>query len=109
MKTEESFHRIKPENIETICTAIKKVHKTPISVMAMERLALLAYYIKHQDRTSRDDYTLTSITNDDLDGLSHHMEVELNWDKKHKTPDPTPVTLDEISAHKAFSNTTMFL
>ena len=109
MKTEEAFRRIKPENIEKICTAIKKAHKTPISVMAMERLALLAYYIKHQDRTSRYDYTLTSITNDDLDGLSHHMEVELNWDKKHKTPDPTPVTLDEISAHKAFSNMRLLL
>ena len=32
------------------------------------------------------------------------MEVELNWDKKNKTPEPTPVNLDETSAHKAFSN-----
>ncbi len=70
----------------------------------MERFAILAYYIKHQEQTSRDDKDLTEITSDDLDGLAHHTEVELNWDKKNKTPDPAPVTLDETSAHKAFSN-----
>ena len=75
----------------------------------MERLVLLAYYIKHQERTSHDDKDLTEITSNDLDGLAHHMEVELNWDKKNKTPDPTPVTLDETSAHKAFSNMRLLL
>jgi hypothetical protein len=47
------FLRVKPENIEKICTAIIKQNKTTIPVMAMERLTLLAYYIKHQERTSR--------------------------------------------------------
>ncbi len=75
----------------------------------MERLALLAYYIKHQERTSRNDKELISITSDDLDGLAHHMEVELNWDKKNKTPEPTPVTLDKTSAHKASSNMRLLL
>ena len=42
MKTARDFRRIRPENIEKICTAIKKAHKTPISIMAMERLALFA-------------------------------------------------------------------
>jgi hypothetical protein len=86
-----------------------KSTKTSIPVLAMEHLALLAYYIKHQERTSRDNKDLTEITSEDLDGLAHHMEVELNWDKKNKTPDPTPVTLDETSTHKAFSNMRLLL
>ncbi len=54
------FLRIKPEHIEKICTAIVKQYKTNIPVMAMERLALLAYYVKHQERTSRYDKETTS-------------------------------------------------
>ena len=109
MQSIRDFLRIKPEHIEKICTAISKQNKTNIPVMAMERLALLAYYAKHQERTSRQDKDLTNITSDDLDGLAHHMEVELNWDKKNKTPEVTPVTLDETSAHKAFSNMRLLL
>jgi hypothetical protein len=109
MTTKNNFLRIKPENIKKICTAIMKSTKTFILVLAMERLALLVYYIKHQERMSRNSKDLTEITSDDLDGLAHHMEVELNWDKKNKTPDPTPVTLDETSAHKAFSNMWLLL
>jgi hypothetical protein len=37
------------------------------------------------------------------------MDVELNWDKKNKTPKPTNVNLDETSAHKAFSNMQLLL
>ncbi len=104
------FLHIKPENIEKICTAIIKQNKTTILVMAMERLTLLAYYVKHQERTSHNNKELTHITSDDLDGLAHHMEVELNWDKKNKTPEePTPVNLDETYAHKAFSNMQLLL
>ena len=109
MRTAEDFCCIKPENIEKICTAIKKATKTTISIVAMERLGLLAYYIKHQERTSRYDFSLTNITNDDLDSLSHHMDVELYWDKKNKTPDPTPVTLYETSVHKVFYNMRLLL
>jgi hypothetical protein len=108
MTNMRDFLRIKPENIEKICTAIMKQNKTTIPVLAMERLTLLAYYVKHQERTSRDDKDLTNIKSDDLDGLAHHMEVELNWDKKNKTPELTPVTLDD-SAHKAFSNMKLLL
>jgi hypothetical protein len=104
------FLRVKPDMIEKICIAIVKKHKTTtISVRAIENLTLLAYYVKHQVRTSRDDKKLTDITSDDLDGLIHHMEVELNWDKRNKTPEPTNVTLDESSAHKAFSNMKLLL
>jgi hypothetical protein len=109
MQDIRDFLRIKPEHIKKICTAIVKQNKTNIPLMAMECLALLAYYVKHQERTSRYDKDLVSITGDDLDGLAHHMEVELNWDKKNKTPEPTPVTLDETSAHKAFSNMRLLL
>ena len=105
MKRMYDFLRIKPENVDKICTAITKSTKTSIPVMAIERHALLAYYIKHQDRTSCNDKDLTSITGNDLDGIAHHMEVELNWDKKNLTP----VILDETSAHKAFSNMRLLL
>ena len=37
------------------------------------------------------------------------MEVELNWDKRNKTPEPNPVTLDETSAQKDFSNMRLLL
>jgi hypothetical protein len=100
----KDFLKVKPESIEKICLQIRKTRKTQIPVTAMDNLTLLAYYAKHQERTSRNDKSLTMITGDDLAGLAHHMEVELNWDKKHKIPDPTPVTLDETSAHKAFNN-----
>jgi hypothetical protein len=58
---------------------------------------------------SRDDKSLTDIKSDYLDGLAHHMDVELNWDKKNKTPEPTNVNLDDTSAHKAFSNMRLLL
>jgi hypothetical protein len=104
MKDMRDFLRIKPENIKKICATIIKQNKTNIPVIAMECLTLLAYYVKHQEWTSCNDKEFISITSNDLDGLAHHMEVELNWDKKNKTPEPTPVNLDETSAHKAFSN-----
>ncbi len=109
MQDVQDFLRVKPEHIEKICMAIVKQNKTNIPVMAMERLALLAYYVKHQEQTSRYDKDLVSITGDDLDGLAHHMKVELNWDKKNKTPEATPMTLDENSANKAFSNMRLLL
>jgi hypothetical protein len=85
MTKAKDFLRVKPEAIEKICVAIRKSHKTSIPITAMDRLSLLAYYVKHQERTSHDD----KWSGDDLSGLAHHMEVELNWDKKHKIPDTT--------------------
>lgn len=103
LRTECDFLRLKPDQIDKLCIAIKKDHKTTISVAAAEHLGLLVYYLRHQARTSRYDHSLLAITQEDLDSLSHHMEVELNWDKSHKIPDPTLVALNETSNAKVFS------
>jgi hypothetical protein len=91
------------EDIDLVCvTIIKKDLKTSIPILAIKCLKLLVYDIKHQNQTSRTNLMLTNIILDQTMSLEQHKDVEAKWDKKHKDPDLTQMTLDAVSAPKAF-------
>ena len=89
--------------VDKLCKLVRSETKTSISLRAHQNLAMLVYYLRHRERTSRVVPTLTSVYLSDIETLDHHRVVEEDWAKTHKDPDPTPVTLDSLSAAKAFN------
>ncbi len=90
----------------TLLTRCKYVHikaKTTISIQASQRLSMLVYYLRHQERTSSVTPKLTDVLIMDIEALDHHWTMEEDWARTHRDPDPTPMTLDNMSAAKAFN------
>ncbi|MBM3917828.1 MAG: hypothetical protein FJ349_09525 [Sphingomonadales bacterium] len=91
------------ETVDKLCKIVGKATKTVISLQAQQNLAMLVYYFKHLERTSRAVPILTNVFLSDIEALDHHRTVEEERAKTHRDPDPTSVTLDGTSAAKAFN------
>jgi len=102
--------RLKDKSIEKMILAIQKEDPSlVIPFSAVENPKLLVYYLKHRQRTSRPHDALWRATLQDLDRISHHLDVEMNWDKMNAIPEMSPMTIDQGSAAKFFTALTVIL
>jgi hypothetical protein len=90
-------------SVDKLCKYVRTEAKTTIALQASQHLNMLVYYLRRQERTSRVTPNLTDVLIMDIEALDHHRTVEEDWARTHRDPEPTPMTLDNISVAKAFN------
>jgi hypothetical protein len=74
--------------------------------LAVTRLKLLTFWVKHQNRTGRViggvDNPLVRVELKDINLLKEQKRLEDGWAANNKEPEYTPIALDITSAAKAF-------
>ena len=107
LKDAKTFNELDDELINNIFSALRKDKTHPgIAELAVTRLKLMAFWVRHQFRTSHTIGTtstpLVRVTLDQINLLKEQKRIEDNWRSDNKEPAYDPLTLDQNSAAKAF-------
>ncbi len=92
--------------VANICKAVSKVTGQSGAKLAVTRLKLLCFWIKHQYRTSQEIGTtskpLVRVTLETISLLQMQKHDKDIWVSENKEPEYTPLTLNTSSATKVF-------
>jgi len=92
--------------IDSVCRTLRRDSSLPIAELAVTRLKLLTFWIRHQHRTGRViggvHNPLVRIDLATLNQLKEQKRLEDGWAANNKEPEYTTITLDLASATKAF-------
>ncbi len=92
-------------NIDNICHAIRQDSNQPVAEVAVTRLILLSFWIKHQDQTCCEIGTIRKLLVQStlvmLNALKEQKWLKENWAADNKEPDYVSITLDLSLATKA--------
>jgi hypothetical protein len=102
----QTFNELDDDLIDNIFAALRKDKANQIAELAVTRLKLLAFWVRHQYRTSRHiggaRKPLVRVTLDDINLLKEQKRIEDSWRSENKEPAYDPLTLDQTSAVKVF-------
>ena len=97
-----SFLELDDDDIDNICQAIRKPggagHGAPVAIICVTRLKLLRFYVKLNERMSRQNPKFDRIKKSYLDLVMDQRKVELDYAKTKHTLDLKPLTLDLATA-----------
>ncbi len=92
--------------IDSVCCTLRRDSSLPIAELAVTRLKLLTFWIRHQHRTGRViggvQNPLVRINLATLNQLKEQERLEDSWLANNKEPEYTAIALDLASAAKAF-------
>ena len=92
--------------IDSICRTLCRDSNLPIAKLAVTRLKLLTFWIRHQIRTGREiggtSNPLVRTNLATLNLLKEQKRLEDGWAANNKEPEYTAIALDLTSADKAF-------
>jgi len=113
LRDAKAFGELDDDLIDNIFSALRKdkTHEG-IAELAVSRLKLLAFWVKHQFRTSRligGANPLVRVTLDKINLLKEQKGIEDSWRADNKEPSYEALTLDSTSAVKAFDKVKTYL
>jgi hypothetical protein len=92
--------------IDSVCHTLCRDSSLPIAELAVTRLKLMIFWVRHQHRTDREiggtSNPLVRIELKDLNLLKEQKRLEDSWAANNKEPEYTAIALDLTSAAKAF-------
>jgi hypothetical protein len=92
--------------INSVCRTLRRDSSLPIAELAVTRLKLLTFWIRHQDRTGREigvtAKPLVRTTLATLNSLKEQKKLEDGWAANKKGPEYTAFALNLASATEAF-------
>ena len=92
--------------IDNVCRSLCRDSGLPVAELAVTRLKLLAFWIRHQDQTGREvgvtSNPLVKTKLDDINLLKEQKRLEDGWAANNEEPEYTTIPLDLTSAAKAF-------
>jgi len=92
--------------IDSVCRTLRRDSGLPIAELAVTRLKLLTFWIRHQIRTGCEiggsSNPLVKIELKTLNLLKEQKRLEDGWAANNKEPEYTTIALDINSAAKAF-------
>jgi len=103
----KTFNELDDDLIDNIFSALRK-DKTHngIAELAVSRIKLLAFWVRHQFRTNRmigtSSTPLVRVTLEKINLLKEQKRLEDSWRSDNKEPAYDPLTLDHTTAVKAF-------
>ena len=102
----ETIAEFGDSEIDNVCRTLRRDSSLPIAELAVTRLKLLAFWVRHQHRTGRviggvqNPLVRTDLAT--LNELKEQKRLEDNWAANNKEPEYVPIALDLASAAKAF-------
>jgi hypothetical protein len=94
-KDKQTISEFSDSEIDNVCRSLRRASGLP---MAMTRLKLLTFWIRHQDRTSREVSAtakpLVRTTLETLNLLKEQKRLKDGWAANNKEPEYTTITLD---------------
>ena len=92
--------------IDSVCRTLRRDSSLPIAELAVTRLKLMTFWVRHQHRTGRViggvQNPLVRIDLKTLNLLKEQKRLEDGWAANKKEPKYTAIALDLASAAKAF-------
>jgi hypothetical protein len=92
--------------IDNVCCSLRRDSGLSIAKLAVTRLKLLSFWIRHQDRTGREvgvtSNPLVRTTLEALSLLKEQKRLGDGWASNNKEPKYTAIALDPAAAAKAF-------
>jgi hypothetical protein len=92
--------------IDSVCRTLRRDSSLPIAELAVTRLKLMTFWVRHQHHTDRaiggTSNPLVRIELKDLNLLKELKRLEDGWAANNKEPEYTAIALDLTSAAKAF-------
>jgi len=80
--------------IDNVCRSLRRDSGLPVAELAVTQLKLLAFWIRHQDRTGREvgvtSNPLVKTKLDDINLLKDQKRLEDGWAANNEEPDSTP-------------------
>jgi hypothetical protein len=106
-KDAKTLSELDNDTIANICKAVSKDTHQSVAKIAMTKLKLACFWIRHQIRTSREiggtRRPLVDIKySGTIDLLQQQKQDEDNWAANNKEPEYTLLTLDTATATKVF-------
>jgi len=102
----ETIAKFGDSKIDYVCRTLRRDSSLPIAELAVTRLKLLAFWVRHQHRTGRviggvqNPLVRTDLAT--LNQLKEQKRLEDGWAANNKEPEYVPIALDLASAAKAF-------
>ena len=102
----ETIAKFGDSEIDNVCRTLRRDSSLPIPELAVTRLKLLAFWVRHQHRTGRviggvhNPLVRTDLAT--LNQLKEQKRLEDGWAANNKEPEYVPIALDLASAAKAF-------
>jgi len=102
----ETIAEFGDSEIDSVCRTLRRDSSLPIAELAVTRLKLLTFWIRHQHRTGREiggvqnPLVMTELKT--LNLLKEQKRLEDGWAANNKEPEYTAIPLDLASAAKAF-------
>ena len=98
--------QLEDDQVDRICQAIRHDSKESIAKLAVTRLKLATFWIKHLLRTNRrvghPGQVIVKAKQETILALREQKRMEDDWRSNNKEPEYTPMTLDVASAPKVF-------
>ncbi len=98
--------QLEDKQVDQICQAIQRDLKESIAELAVTRLKLATFWIKHLLRTNRrvghPGQVIVKAKQETFLALREQKKMEDDWRSNNKEPEYTPMTLDVASAPKVF-------
>ena len=108
-----TFLELDEDDIDNICQAIRKPggagHGAQVAVICVTQLKLLLFYVKLNERMSRQSPMFDKITKDYLDLVKEQRKIEREYAKTKASPEPKPLTLDLATAPTCFEKVNTLL
>mgnify|MGYP006185970011 FL=1 len=102
----ETIAEFGDSEIDNVCRTLRRDSSLPIAELAVTRLKLLAFWVRHQHRTGRviggvqNPLVRTDLAT--LNQLKEQKRLEDGWAANNKEPEYVSIALDLASAAKAF-------
>jgi hypothetical protein len=106
LKDKDTLAELDNNIVINICWLICQDPNQPFAEVAVTRLKLLSFWIKHQDQTLHEvgvtakPHVRTTLVM--INALREQMRLEDAWASENKEPDYIAITLDTSSATEAF-------
>ena len=105
-KDKQTIPEFSDGEIDNVCRSLCHDSGLPIPKVAVTRLKLLSFWIRHQDQTGLEvgvtANPLVQTTLEALNLLKEQKRLKDGWASDNKEPEYTAITLDLASAAKAF-------